>query len=67
MRLFVENMPLRCAQVFRPLLFQMDQCPLPGAIGIVLQARQLEPLLFGIAHTMRVQVTPSGISPTVTV
>ena len=48
----VEEIPFHCPQVFSPLLFDVDERPLPPAEGEVLQAGQLEKVLFMIAaHT----------------
>ena len=66
----VEQIALHRAQVFLPLLLQVDQRPLAAAEGKVLQAGELQDILFGIfGHPMRVQVTPAGraASSTVTV
>ena len=49
----MKELPLRCAQVFFPLLFNMDQRPLAAAEGEVLQAGQLEVILLCIDHPMR--------------
>lgn len=65
--LFVKNTSLRCPDVFLPLLLQVNERPLSGAKGKVLQAGQGKPILFGVGHPIRVQLTPSGTSPTVTV
>ena len=47
----------------------MDKGPLATAEGKVLQAGELEEILFRIGHPMRVTVTPAGrpASSTVTV
>ena len=49
----VEEFPLHCAQVFFPLLLDVDERPLAAAEGKVLQAGQLEEVLFGVGHPMR--------------
>ena len=45
--------PLHCAQIFPPLLLNMNECPLPSAKGKMLQAGQLEEVLLPIDHPMR--------------
>ena len=62
-------MPFHRAQIFLPLVFHGDQGPLTAAEGKVLQAGELEEILFRIGHPMRVTVTPAGrpASSTVTV
>lgn len=69
MRVFVYDRTVRCAVVFRPLLFYMDECPLAAAEFEVLQAGELEEVLVLIDHPIRVQVTPEGrcVSSTLTV
>jgi len=69
-RPLVEDRAVGRPQIFRPLSFQMDQRPLTTALGEVLQAGELQKLLFRIRrYPMRVQVTPAGraASSTVTV
>ena len=56
----VEQMPLDSTQVLLPLVFHMDQRPLPPAEGKVLQAGEGEEVLRKINHPMRVQVMPAG-------
>ena len=65
----VEEGSLHRAQIFLPLVFHVDQGPLTAAEGKVLQAGELEEILFRIGHPMRVTVTPAGrpASSTVTV
>ena len=56
-------------EVFRPLVFNMDQRPLTAAETEMLKPRQLQIILFAVRYPIRVQVTPSGkcASSTVTV
>ena len=64
----VEQVPLHRAQVFRPLVFHMDQRPLPPAEGKVLQSGKLEEVLVPVhGHPIRVQVTPAGRASSSTV
>lgn len=61
MRTPVEQLPVDGAQIFRPLLFQMDQRPLSAAEGEVLDTGNGQIGIFpGVGHTISVQVTPSG-------
>ncbi len=66
---FVENGPVGGAKILRPLVFNVDEGPLAAAELEVLQAGELEEILLGIGHPIRVQVTPLGSwsSATVTV
>ena len=57
----VQKAALHRAQVFLPLVFDINQRPLPPAEGEVLQAGQLEKVFVAIhRHPMRVQVMPAG-------
>ena len=57
----VEQMPLDSTQVLLPLVFHMDQRPLPPAEGKVLQAGEGEEVLVTVGgHPIRVQVIPVG-------
>ena len=47
-------------EIFRPLLFQMHQCPLPPAKDKMLDAGKLEEVLLVVRHPMCLHVTPSG-------
>ena len=68
MTFLVDNLPLDCAQVFLPLLLDVNERPLPAAKEEMLDAGDIQPLLFAICHQlMRVQVTPSGRSASSTV
>ena len=49
----MEQISLHCAQIFPPLLLNMNECPLPSAKGKMLQAGQLEEVLLPIDHPMR--------------
>lgn len=64
---FVHEMAVHCSAIFRPLVFDVDQCPLAAAEGEVLQARKLEVVVLLIVHPMRVQVTPAGRADSSTV
>ena len=57
---FVEDRPVGGAEIFHPLILNMDERPLPATEAEMLQAGELEKVLFGIDHPLRVQVTPSG-------
>ena len=59
-RVFVQDCTVRRAVVFCPLVFDVDESPLPATEAEMLQAGELEKVLFGIDHPLRVQVTPSG-------
>lgn len=61
-RPLMENIPLDRAQIFCPLLFQVNKRPLPPAERKVLYARELEIFILRISHPMVVTVTPSGIA-----
>ena len=68
MALLMDDLPLDGAQVFLPLLLNMNERPLPAAKEEMLDAGDIQPLLFAICHQlMRVQVTPSGRSASSTV
>ena len=57
----VHDLPFDGAQVFRPLLFDVDQGPLAAAEGKVLQSGEEEKFLFPVhGQIIRVQVTPAG-------
>ena len=47
----MEELALYGAQIFLPLLFQMDQRPLAAAKDKVLQTRKLEIILFLKSHS----------------
>ena len=66
---FVEDRSVGGAEIFRPLILNMDERPLAAAELEVLQTGKLEEIILGIDHPIRVQVTPSGSfsSSTVTV
>ena len=51
---------VHCAVILLPLIFNVDQCPLPAAKHKMLQAGKLEEVVLGIDHPMRIQVTPAG-------
>ena len=68
MALLMDDLPFDGAQVFLPLLLNMNERPLPAAKEEMLDAGDIQPLLFAICHQlMRVQVTPSGRSASSTV
>ena len=56
----VKQIALYRAQIFSPLLLNVDQCPLASAEGKVLQTGQLEEVLLGVDYPSTLQVTPSG-------
>ena len=66
---FVKDCSVGGAEIFRPLILNMDECPLAAAELEVLQTGELKEILLGIGHPIRVQVTPLGSwsSATVTV
>ena len=47
----VHDLPFDCQKVFRPLLFDMDECPLPGTEREVLYPRQHEHIIFFVIHS----------------
>ena len=59
----VLHLALGGQAVFTPLLFDMDQRPLPRTKAKVLNARQRQEILLAIlSHPMIVQATPCGIA-----
>ena len=66
---FVEDRSVSGAEIFRPLILNVDERPLAAAELEVLQTGELKEIILGIDHPIRVQVTPSGSfsSSTVTV
>lgn len=65
----MEDFPVRGMKVFRPLLLNVNERPLPPAEPEMLQPRKLKEILLCVGYPIRVQVTPSGrrASSTVTV
>ena len=64
----VVQLPFGGAQIFRPLLLQVDQCPLTAAEGKVLDAGHQQGVVRRVHQLNLLQVTPSGrVSATVTV
>ena len=63
----MEKLALYGAQIFLPLLFQMDQRPLAAAEGKVLKAGEGEKLLLTEVHPIRRQVIPAGRAASSTV
>jgi hypothetical protein len=61
-RPLVENVPLDRPQIFRPLLFEVDERPLPPAERKVLEAGELEVVVLRISHPMVDTVTPAGMA-----
>lgn len=57
---FVKDRSVGGAEIFRPLVLDIDKRPLAAAELEVLQTGELEEILLGINHPIRVQVTPSG-------
>ena len=57
---FVKDRSVGGAEIFCPLVLDMDKRPLAAAELEVLQTGELEEILLGINHPIRVQVTPSG-------
>ena len=66
---FVKDRSVGGAEIFRPLILNMDERPLAAAELEVLQTGELKEIILGIDYPIRVQVTPSGSfsSSTVTV
>ena len=69
MGVFVKNRPVGGAKVLRPLVFDVDERPLPPTEPVMLQAGEQEEVVVSVDHPIRVQVTPWGSwsSATVTV
>ena len=69
MGVFMEDGSICGAEILRPLVFNVNERPLPAAKLEMLQAGELEEVLLGIDHPIRMQVTPLGSlsSSTVTV
>ena len=68
MRTLVHQFTLNRAKIFRPLLLNVYQRPLPPAEAEVLQAGDHQAVIRLVHHESLSQVTPSGIfSATVTV
>ena len=63
----VQQLSLYRPQIFLPLLFHMNQRPLPAAEGKVLQAGEHQQLVVSIAHTNRKHSTPWGREASFTV
>ena len=63
----VHRLPVRGAEIFRPLVLDMDQRPLPAAELEVLEPGELEKVLLGPNHPIRLSVTPSGSAASSTV
>ncbi len=65
---FVKDRSVGGAEIFCPLVLDIDKRPLAAAELEVLQTGELEEILLRINHPIRVQVTPSGsfFSSTVT-
>ena len=64
----VVQLPFGGAQIFRPLLLQVNQCPLTAAEGKVLDAGHQQVVVRRVHQLNLSQVTPSGrVSATVTV
>ena len=60
MGLIMEDISFNSPEVLCPELFDMDQCPLPGAEAEMLQSGELKKILLGINYPILLQVTPSG-------
>ena len=60
MGIFVKDCPVGGAEIFRPLVLNVNERPLAAAELEVLQTGELEEVLVGIDHPIRVQVTPLG-------
>ena len=67
MGVFVEDCSVGGAEILRPLVFNVNEGPLPAAELEMLQTGELEEVLLGIDHPIRVQVTPLGSSSSTTV
>lgn len=57
---FVKDRSIGGAEIFRPLVLDIDKRPLAATELEVLQTGELEEILLGINHPIRVQITPSG-------
>ena len=62
----VNQFALSRPKIIRPLVFYMDERPLPAAEGKMLEPGELEIVVLGKAHAMQVQVTPAGRRPSST-
>ena len=60
MRPLMEQIPFYGAQIFLPLLFQMDKSPLPAAESKMLKAGEREEVFLTVGHPIRRQATPEG-------
>lgn len=58
--IFVHQFTVYCAKIVRPLVFHVNQRPLPPAEFEMLDARELEENLLRPVHPIRIHVTPSG-------
>ena len=60
MRSFMHQCAVHRAVVVRPLLLNVNKRPLPAAEFEMLYSGKLKIVFFGIRHTIRMQLTPSG-------
>lgn len=63
----MEDLSVLGSAVFRPLVFRINQHPLPAAEAEMLNAVELELVGFPVHQCILVQVTPSGAGSTCTV
>lgn len=56
----VKEIAVHGAQVFPPLVFDVDQRPLTAAEGKMLKTGKLEEVVFCVHQLNRWQVTPAG-------
>lgn len=67
MGLFVHDRSVGGPPIFRPLVFNVDQRPLPAAELEMLEPGELEVVLLWIDHPIRVTVMPAGRADSSTV
>ena len=69
MGVFMHEAAVYSAEIFCPLVFNVDQRPLAAAKSKMLETGQLEPVLFPDVHPIWIQVAPAGraASSTVTI
>ena len=67
-RALMQKISLHRAQIFRPLLLDVNECPLPPAEPKMLQTRDHQAVVRAVHYDLLSQCTPSGRgSETVTV
>ena len=67
MGVFMQDRAVHRAVILRPLILNMDQRPLPAAESEMLKPGELEKVLLGPNHPIRLSVTPSGSAASSTV